>query len=107
VEQVAVAVAVRASETAYSSASFTDSFGSFAFFSFIRVFEEHLCDFCCVIVKQVINMPELTFIFPEVTHYSLFQISLRRANISVQAFFEGYFAYGTYIHIDAFAYLND
>jgi hypothetical protein len=52
-------------------------------------------------------VPEVGFIFSEVTLYPLFQVSLCGANVSVQAFFEGYFAYGTYIHIDAFVYLND
>jgi hypothetical protein len=101
-EQVAFAVAVRAAETAYSPASFADNFGNCAFFRFIRLFEEHFHDSCCVVVKQVIDMPERGFTFSEVTFYSLFQISLRGTNIRVQAFFEGYFAYGTYIRIDAF-----
>ena len=100
-------MAVRAAETVYWFAFFADDFGNRAFFSFIRVFEEHFHDSCCAVVKQVINVPELEFIFPEMTPYSLFQISLRGANVSVQAFSEGYFALGTYIHIDAFVYLND
>jgi hypothetical protein len=106
-EQVAFAVAVRAAETADWCAFFADNLGNLAFFRFIRLFEEHFHDFCCVVVKQVIDVPERGFIFSEVTLYPLFKIRLRGANISVQAFFEGYFAYGTYIYIDAFVYLND
>jgi hypothetical protein len=107
VEQVAFAVAVGAAETACWFVFFAYEFGGFAFFGFVCFFEEHLCDFCCVVVKQVVDVPEFVFIFSEVALYSFFQAGLRGANVGVQAFFEGYFAFGAYVYVDVFGYLDD
>jgi hypothetical protein len=57
---VAFAVAVRASETSNWCAVFADPRGGFAFFCFVPFFVEHFYDFCCVIVKKVIDVPEQT-----------------------------------------------
>jgi hypothetical protein len=51
VEQVAFAVAVGATESAYQFASFADGFGDFALVSFVPFFIEHFDDFYCVAVK--------------------------------------------------------
>jgi hypothetical protein len=83
VEQVALAVAVRATETNNRLSSCADNFGDFAFFSFIRFFKENFGDFCGVVVKQVIYVPKLSFLISKVTFYSLFQISLRGTDVSV------------------------
>jgi hypothetical protein len=50
-EQVAFAVAVGATESAYQFASFADDFGDFALVSFVRFFIEYFDYFCCVAFK--------------------------------------------------------
>ena len=82
-KQVAFAVAVRAAETAYWFASCADEFGGFAFFRFIGFFEEHFKNFNWAAVKQVINVPKLSLLTFKVAFYSLFHVSLCRANVSV------------------------
>jgi hypothetical protein len=83
VKQVAFAVAVRAAETVYWFAVCADGFGGFAFFSFRGFFEEHFKNFYGAAVKKVINVPKLSFLASKMPFYSLLQISLCGANVSV------------------------
>ena len=59
-----------------------------AFFSFIGLFVEHFYNFRCIIVEKVVNVPKSTLLFSNMTFYTLFQIVLRRTNVSVYALFE-------------------
>jgi len=80
---MALAAAIRGTETVYRFASFANYSCNRAFFSFIGLFVEHFYDFRCVIVEKVVNVPKSTLLFSKMTFYTLFQIVLRRTNISV------------------------
>jgi hypothetical protein len=88
VEQVAFAFAVCAAETVHWFAFFADCFGKVAFFGFVSLLVEHFDDSRCAVVEQVVYVPEQAFLFCEVAFYSLFQISLSGANVSVYALFK-------------------
>ena len=88
VEQVAVAVAVRTTKARNRFISSADFSCYFAFFGFGGFFEKHFHDFCPVVVEKVVDVPELTFPFPQMPEYSLLKVGLCRANVSVQAFCE-------------------
>ena len=62
-KQVAFAVAVGAAEAVYWFVSFADASGGFAFFCFVCFFEKNFNDFCCVIVEEVVDVPEFPFLF--------------------------------------------
>jgi hypothetical protein len=50
---------------------------------------EHFYDSRCAAVEQIVDVPENPLLSSEMASYPLFHISLRRANVSVQALFEG------------------
>ena len=88
VEKVAVAVAVRTTKARNRFISSADFSCYFAFFGFGGFFEKHFHDFCCVIVEEVVDVPELAFLFTQMPGYSLMKVGLCGANVSIQAFCE-------------------
>ena len=54
-------MAVGAAETIDWCAVFGDAVGGFAFFGFVRLFEKNLGNFCRVIGKHVVDVPEQAF----------------------------------------------
>ena len=77
VEQVAVAVAVRAAKASNSAVFSAEFLSDSAFFGFGGFFEKNFQDFRRVIVEEVVDVPELALLFPEMSGYSFFKVCLR------------------------------
>ena len=91
-EQVAFAVTVRTTKANHCFVLQANFPCYFAFFSLGGFFEKHFQDFRCVIIQEVVDVPELALLFPAMSGYSLFQIDLCGANVSIQASYEVPFA---------------
>lgn len=82
------AVAVRATKTDDGFVLSVNFTCYFTFFCLGCCFEKDSRNSCSTIIEEIVDVPELAFLCPEMSGYSFFEINLRGANVSVRAFSE-------------------